>query len=99
LKIFARNIAHRNASCIGNPNPARVCTSIVERGNLTMRMQIKRLARLTLCYSKKWDNLWAALCLHFWFYNFARIHSSLRVTPAMHAGITDRVWDITDLLA
>lgn len=84
---------------IGNPDPRRVCTSIVERGNLTMSMQIKRLARLTLCYSKKWDNLWAALCLHFWFYNFARIHSSLRVTPAMAANITDRVWEISELLA
>jgi IS1 family transposase len=83
---------------LGNPDPRRVCTSIVERGNLTMRMQIKRLARLTLCYSKKWDNLWAALCLHFWFYSFARVHSSLRVTPAMQSGLADHIWEIRELL-
>jgi hypothetical protein len=82
---------------IGDPDPKRVCTSHIERQNLTMRMQIKRLARLTLCFTKKWENLWAALCLHFAWYNFVRIHSTLRVTPAMEAGITDRVWDIADL--
>lgn len=74
----------------GRPDPERICTSIVERQNLTMRMQIKRLARLTLCFSKKWENLWAALCRHFAYYNFCRIHRSLRVTPAMEAGITDQ---------
>ena len=64
-----------------------------------MRMQIKRLARLTLCFSKKWENLWAALCLHFAFYNFCRIHSTIRVTPAMEAGIADQVWTLSELLA
>ena len=70
----------------------------MERQNLTMRMQIKRLARLTLCFSRKWENLWAALCLHFAYYNFCRIHRTIRVTPAMEAGITDRVWELSDLI-
>jgi len=82
----------------GDPDPARICTSIVERQNLTMRMQMRRLTRLTNGFSKKWENLWAALCLHFAYYNFCKIHRTLRVTPAMEAGITDRVWDISDLL-
>jgi hypothetical protein len=84
---------------LGDPDPRRVCTSIVERQNLTMRMQMRRLTRLTNGFSKKWENHWAALCLHFAYYNFCRIHRTIRVTPAMQAGITDRVWDISDLLA
>jgi IS1 family transposase len=84
---------------LGDPDPKRVCTSIVERQNLTMRMQMRRLTRLTNGFSKKWENHWAALCLHFAYYNFCRIHRTIRVTPAMQAGITDRVWDISDLLA
>ena len=82
----------------GDPDPERICTSIVERQNLTMRMQIRRLTRLTNGFSRKWENLWAALCLHFAYYNFCRVHKSLRVTPAMQAGITDRIWDIAELL-
>jgi hypothetical protein len=70
----------------------------VERQNLTMRMQIRRLTRLTNGFSRKWENLWAALCLHFAYYNFCRVHKSLRVTPAMQAGITDRIWEIAELL-
>jgi IS1 family transposase len=84
---------------LGRPDPERICTSHVERQNLTMRMQIRRLARLTNAFSKKWENLWAALCLHFAYYNFCRIHRSLRVTPAMEAGLTDRVWELGELLA
>jgi hypothetical protein len=84
---------------LGNPDPARICTSHVERQNLTMRMQIRRLTRLTNAFSKKWENLWAALCLYFAWYNFVRIHQTLRVTPAMAAGISDRVWDIQDLVS
>jgi len=82
----------------GNPDPERTCTSIVERQNLTMRMQIRRLTRLTNAFSKKWENLWAALCLHFAYDNFCRIHRSLRVTPAMEAAITDHVWILPELL-
>jgi hypothetical protein len=83
---------------IGNPNPAKICTSHVERQNLTMRMHIRRLTRLTNAFSKKWDNLKAALALHFAWYNFVRVHQAVRVTPAMEAGIADRVWGIADLL-
>jgi len=83
----------------GNPDPERICTSIVERQNLTIRMQMRRLTRLTNAFSKKWEHLWAAYCLHFAFYNFCRIHSSIRVTPAMQAGITNHVWEISKLLA
>ncbi|MGO9130092.1 MAG: hypothetical protein ACLQIS_10205 [Bryobacteraceae bacterium] len=84
---------------LGNPIPSRTCTSIVERQNLTMRMQMRRLTRLTNAFSKRWENHWAALCLHFAFYNLCRIHGSLRVTPAMEAGIADHVWTIEELLA
>jgi IS1 family transposase len=83
---------------LGDPDPQRICTSHVERQNLTMRMQIRRLTRLTNGFSKKWENLWAALCLHFAWYNFVRVHRTLRVTPAMEAGITDHVWDFAELL-
>ena len=84
---------------IGTPDIERVCTSHVERQNLTMRMQIRRLTRLTNAFSKKWENLWAALCLHFAYYNFCRVHSTIRVTPAMESGLTDHVWTIGELLA
>lgn len=84
---------------IGNPDPDRICTSIVERQNLTIRMQVRRMTRLTNGFSKKFENHWAALCLHFVYYNFCRIHKSLRVTPAMEAGIADHVWTIAELLS
>lgn len=61
-------------------------------------MQIRRLTRLTIGFSKKWENLWAALCLHFAWYYFCRVHRSLRVTPAIQAGITDHIGDLADLL-
>jgi hypothetical protein len=63
------------------------------------RMQMRRLTRLTNAFSKKWDHLWSAYCLHFAFYNFCRIHSTIRVTPATQAGIADHVWDLAELLA
>lgn len=84
---------------LGNPDPMRICTSIVGRQNLTMRMQIRRLTRLTNAFSKKWENLWSALCLHFAYYNFCRVHRSLRVTPAMESGLTDHIWTISEPLA
>jgi hypothetical protein len=84
---------------IGNPDPSRICTSIVERSNLSMRTSIRRLTRLTNAFSKKWDNLRAALALYFAYYNFCRIHSSIRCTPAMESGITQHVWTLRDLLA
>lgn len=84
---------------IGDPDPKRICTSIVERQNLTIRMSMRRLTRLTNAFSKKFENLWAAYCLHFAYYNFCRVHKSLRVTPAMESGLTDHVWSIEELLA
>ncbi len=83
---------------IGQPDPKRICTSHVERQNLTMRMQIRRFTRLTNDFSKKWENHWAALCLYFAHYNFCRIHSTIRVTPAIEAGIADHQWSVRDLL-
>jgi hypothetical protein len=59
---------------------------------------MRRHTRLTNAFSKKWENLWAAYCLHFAWYNFVRVHQTLRVTPAMEAGITGRVWNLADLL-
>jgi IS1 family transposase len=83
---------------IGDPDPKRICTSIVERQNLTIRMHVRRMTRLTNAFSRKFDNHWAALCLHFAHYNFCRVHKTLRVTPAMESGLTDHVWSIRELL-
>jgi len=83
----------------GNPNPKFISTSYVERQNLTMRMQIRRFTRLTNGFSKKIENLKAALALHFAYYNFMRIHQTLRVTPAMEAGITEHIWEWGKLLS
>jgi len=82
----------------GQPDPEHICTSHVERQNLTMRMQMRRFTRLTNAFSKKLENLKAACALHFAHYNFCRVHSSLRVTPAMEAGISDHVWTLGELL-
>ncbi len=84
---------------MGQPDPERICTSIVERSNLSLRMGVRRCTRLTNAFSKKWENHWAAMSLWYTFYNFCRVHKSLRVTPAMEAGITDHVWDTAELLA
>jgi IS1 family transposase len=84
---------------VGNPDPDHVSTSFVERQNLTMRMCMRRFTRLTNAFSKKVENLGHAVALHFMYYNFCRIHQSLRATPAMKAGVTDRVWEISDILA
>jgi transposase-like protein/IS1 family transposase len=83
----------------GDPDPAHISTSHVERQNLTMRMAIRRFTRLTNAFSKKLANLKAAVALHFAYYNFCRIHQTLRVTPAMEAGLTDHVWTISELLS
>jgi IS1 family transposase len=84
---------------IGDPDPNKICTSHVERQNLTMRMQIRRFTRLTNAFSKRWTHHYAALALYFAYYNFARIHSSIRVTPAIEAGLTDHVWTLKELLS
>ena len=83
---------------MGRPDPDRICTSIVERNNLSTRMSVRRFTRLTNAFSKKWENHWAAVAVWFTFYNFCRVHKSLRVTPAMAAGITGRIWSVRDLL-
>jgi len=83
---------------MGVPKIHRISTSHVERQNLTIRMQLRRFTRLTNAFSKKLENMKAALALHFAWYNFCRIHSSIRVTPAMAAGITKSVWDLNRLI-
>ena len=82
----------------GNPDPAHVSTSYVERQNLTMRMSMRRFTRLTNGFSKKVENHAAAVALHFMHYNFARVHQSLRVTPAMQASISDHVWTLAEIV-
>lgn len=82
----------------GDPDKDRICTSHIERQNGSLRQWCKRLTRLTYAFSKKWENLKAALALHFAFYNFCRVHRTLNATPGMKAGITDHVWDLKDLL-
>jgi len=83
---------------LGNPDPDRVCTSHIERSNLTLRMGIRRMTRLTNAHSKKWQNHKAALALFFAYYNFCRVHSSIRQTPAMKAGLTREPWGLKKLL-
>lgn len=82
----------------GTPDKKDISTSFIERQNLTMRMSMHRFTRLTNGFSKKVDNLCHAVALHFMYYNFARVHKTLMVTPAMEAGIADHVWDIKELL-
>lgn len=83
---------------MGKPKQKFVSTSFVERQNLTMRMQMRRFTRLTNAFSKKLENLKYALSLHFFHYNFMRIHQTLRVTPAMQSGITNHIWNWEELL-
>lgn len=83
----------------GNPDPRHISTSYVERQNLTMRMSMRRFTRLTNGFSKKVENHALSVALHYMHYNFCRIHKSLRITPAMAARVTDRVWTITDIVA
>lgn len=86
--------------CIsGNPNPHRISTSYVERANLSMRMGLRRYTRLTNAYSKKLENHCAALAIFFMHYNFARIHSTIRCSPAMAAGVTPHLWSIAEIVA
>jgi len=93
----ARCIGCEMKQVIGNPDPGHVSTSFVERQNLTMRMSMRRFTRLTNAFSKKLENHGHAVALHFIHYNFARIHKTLRVTPAMEAGISDHVWSLEEI--
>ena len=94
-----RIIASEKKPFHGSPDKARVCTSIVERTNLSIRTFTRRMTRLTCAFSKKWENHAAALSLFFAHFNFVRIHSSIRMTPAMKAGVTERLWTMADLVA
>jgi IS1 family transposase len=87
----------RREAVEGNPDMRQVSTSISERQNLTMRMSMRRFTRLTNGFSKKVENHAHAIALHFMFYNFGRIHKSLRVTPAMQAGVADHVWSLEEI--
>lgn len=83
----------------GNPDASHVSTSYAERQNLTMRMSMRRFTRLTNAFSKKVENHAHAVAVHFMYYNFGRIHKSLRITPAMAAGVTDHVWSLEKIVA
>lgn len=109
VKVFASDATGRYSppamtgvqiqSFIGMPERSKICTSYVERNNLTIRMQLRRFTRLTNAFSRKLDNLKASLALWFWYYNFCRVHKTLRITPAMAAGLTDRTWELKELVA
>lgn len=81
----------------GNPDPKHISTSFVERSNLTMRMSMRRFTRLTNAFSKKIENHEHAIALHFMYYNFGRIHKTLRGTPAMASGVSDHVWSLEEI--
>jgi IS1 family transposase len=111
IKIYGNDasneVRYSPAECVGcttvdvtgRPNPVHISTSHVERQNLTMRMKMRRFTRLTNAFSKKVDNHVAAVALHYMHYNFCRVHQTLRVTPAMEAGITDHVWTIDEVVS
>ncbi|MBZ5553910.1 MAG: IS1 family transposase [Acidobacteriia bacterium] len=90
-------IGCESAAIIGNPDPRHISTSFVERQNLNMRMSMRRFTRLTNAFSKKIENLAHAVSLHFFYYNYGRIHQTLRVTPAMQAGVSDHVWTLEEI--
>lgn len=109
VKIYGKpqeEVRYSPAECIGcemkwvagNPDKKHISTSYVERQNLTMRMSMRRFTRLTNGFSKKIENHAHAIALHYMYYNFVRIHKSLRCTPAMAAGITNRLWEISDIV-
>lgn len=110
IKVYGRppdgEVRYSPAECIGcetqvvtgDPDPKHISTSYVERQNLTMRMSMRRFTRLTNAFSKKIENHTHALALYFMYYNFGRVHSSLRVTPAMEAGVSDHVWSIEEIV-
>lgn len=111
VKIYGENSEGQKryspAECIGcekkavtgDPDPAHISTSYVERQNLTMRMSMRRFTRLTNAFSKKIENHMAAIALHYMWCNFGRIHKSPRITPAMAAGVSDHVWTLEELVS
>src|SRR3954454_20525460 len=95
----AECVGIRKEVITGKPDPKHVSTSYVERSNLSIRMHNRRFTRLTNAHSKKLENYIWGVALHVMFYNFARLHSTLRTSPAMAAGITHRLWDMTNIIA
>jgi IS1 family transposase len=93
-----RVVSVQRTPITGAPDHASISTFYVERQNLTMRMSIRRFTRLTNAFSRKVENLRAAVALHFAHYNFVRIHKTLRITPAMEAGISNHLWSVPELL-
>ncbi len=91
-------IGAKPVTIVGNPDRNHISTSFAERQNLTMRMCMRRFTRLTNAFSKKIENLEAAVALHFMYYNFCRIHQSLRITSAMATGVSDHVWEISEIV-
>jgi hypothetical protein len=89
---------HEKNVVFGNPDPEHISTSYVESQNLTMRMHCRRLTRLTNAYSKKLENFRAAIGLYFGYYNFVKMHNTLRTTPAMAAGVVNELWTVADLV-
>jgi IS1 family transposase len=95
----ANYVSCRKVAVTGNPDEKHISTSYVERQNLTMRMSMRRFTRLTNAFSKKAENHAAMVALYFMHYNFARVHQTLRVTPAMAAGVADHVWEVEEIVA
>jgi hypothetical protein len=95
----AQCMGAKKAIISGKPDAGHISTSFVERANLTLRMGNRRFTRLTNAFSKKAENHEHSVAIHCMFYNFCKIHTTLRVTPAMEAGISDHVWEIADLIA
>jgi len=94
----ARCIGAQRRVITGNPDESKISTSFAERQNLTMRMHMRRFTRLTNAFSKKLENHACAVALHAMYYNFVRLHQTLKVTPAMAAGVTDRLWEMVDVV-
>ena len=91
-------IGCKTAVVTGNPDPDHISTSFVERSNLSMRMGMRRFTRLTNGFSKKLENHGHMVAMYFMHYNFCRVHKTLRITPAMEAGLTDHVWEMEELV-
>jgi hypothetical protein len=94
----AQCLGTKRVEVIGSPDPKHISTSYVERQNLNMRMNMRRFTRLTNAFSKKLENHVAMLALFHMHYNFYRIHQTLRVTPAMEAGISQHAWSIQEIV-
>lgn len=110
VKLYGKpqeEVRYSPAQCLGTqtvtvegaPDPAHVSTSYVERQNLAMRMSMRRFTRLTSGFSKKLENHRHAIALHYMYYNFCRLHKTLRCTPAMAAGVSQKLWEISDIVA